>query len=79
MLTGTHMNINEIRAMDYTDFLVHTRLCLARFNVEREFQLNLAGVDTRSTTKTPPPQKTEQVKKGGGTVKRTETLDRLKF
>ena len=68
------MSLEEIRNMDYTDFMIHVRLCLARLDVDREFELNLAGVDTRKNKPQAPVPK-----KGGGSYKTTKTENIVRF
>ena len=38
-------NIEEIRQLDYTDFMAHLQLCLAGDAMDKEFDLRLTGVD----------------------------------
>ena len=39
-----------MRTVDYYDIAYHVQICLARAGIDKEFQLNLAGVDTENKT-----------------------------
>ena len=69
------MDLDKIRNMDYTDFMIHCRICLARENVDKEFKLNLAGVDTRK--KVSPEEALKNIPKKGGGPHRTKTTENI--
>ena len=41
-------DLDTMRSMDLYDFHVHIQMCMAKWGIEREFNLNLAGVDTKN-------------------------------
>ncbi len=69
-----------VRKLDYTDFLMHLRMCLSRVNIEREFELNLQGVDTKNKTPSAaqPPQRPVP-RKGGGAHKTKKVSKVMSF
>jgi len=54
--------------MDYADFLMHVRMCLARRDVEIEFKMKMAGIDNKTPVDSggKPLDKVPKTKKGGG-------------
>jgi len=40
------MSPEEVRKMDYYDFQAHLRCILAHDRVEKEFQMNISGIET---------------------------------
>ena len=52
---ASHYNwdLNTIRAMDYTDMQSHLRMCIVREELERDFQLALAGAKPKTGTGLP--------------------------
>ncbi len=71
----------EVRKLDYTDFLMHLRLCLTRMNIERNWSMTLQGVDTRTKAPTAA-QKTglpQGHKKGGGSIKHRQVSNVMSF
>lgn len=44
------MTPNDVREMDYFDFQVHLRLCLASERVDHEHKAMLAGFDVKSSS-----------------------------
>lgn len=54
-------SLEEIRNLDYIDFMSHLQLCLAGDAMEKEFDLRLAGVDPDK----PKHVSAEQVLRGG--------------
>ena len=39
-------SLEEIRGMDYYDFMAHVQVCIAHEETEHKFQARLAGADT---------------------------------
>ena len=60
------MNIENVRNMNESDFEIHLRICLAKEDVEREFQMNVHGAGSKSQ-----PDNSVRKIKGGGATKDT--------